>query len=119
MSLDQLRSFVTVAEERHVGRAARRLCLTQPPVSRHILRLEDELGTSLFERRRDGMALSDAGARLLPVALDILRLVDTVPDVARDQSAAPPTPTASSARCIRRMQPRRDGPEAPVAPPRG
>ncbi len=76
MSLDQLRSFVTVAEERHVGRAAKRLCLSQPPVSRQIARLEDELGATLFRRHARGMELSEAGLRLLPLAQQILEDVE-------------------------------------------
>ena len=76
VSFDQLRSFVAVAEERHVGRAAARLCLTQPPVTRQIQRLEDELGAKLFERRREGMLLSAAGARLLPHARDVLARIE-------------------------------------------
>ena len=58
VSLTQIKSFVTVAEEGHVGRAARRLHLTQPPLSRHILSLEDELGARLFERTARGMRRS-------------------------------------------------------------
>ncbi|AGC48598.1 LysR family transcriptional regulator [Myxococcus stipitatus DSM 14675] len=77
MSITHLQSFVAVAEERHVGRAARRLHLTQPPLSRHILALEDELGTRLFERTRQGMRLLPAGEVFLHHARRILAEVDT------------------------------------------
>jgi DNA-binding transcriptional LysR family regulator len=76
VSLTQLQSFVAVAEERHVGRAARRLHLTQPPLSRHILALEDELGTALFARTPRGMQLLPAGEALLAHARRILGEVD-------------------------------------------
>ncbi|MFY2563505.1 LysR family transcriptional regulator [Corallococcus terminator] len=83
MSITHLQSFVAVAEERHVGRAARRLHLTQPPLSRHILALEDELGTRLFERTRQGMHLLPAGEVFLLHARRILAEVDTAVNTVR------------------------------------
>ncbi len=76
VSLTHIQSFIAVAEEGHVGRAARRLHLTQPPLSRHILTLEDELGTPLFERTSRGMRLLPAGEAFLPHARRILAEVD-------------------------------------------
>lgn len=76
VSLTHIQSFVAVAEEGHVGRAARRLHLTQPPLSRHILALEDELGTPLFERTARGMRLLPAGEAFLAHARRILAEVD-------------------------------------------
>lgn len=76
MSLTYIQSFVAVAEEGHVGRAARKLHLTQPPLSRHILALEDELGTRLFERTPRGMTLLPAGEVFLSHARRILAEVD-------------------------------------------
>ncbi len=76
VSLTHIQSFVAVAEEGHVGRAAHRLHLTQPPLSRHILSLEEELGTPLFERTSRGMRLLPAGEAFLLHARRILAEVD-------------------------------------------
>jgi DNA-binding transcriptional LysR family regulator len=76
MSLVQLESFVVVAEEGHVGRAARRLHVSQPPLSRRIRGLEEELGVPLFARGARGMTLLPAGERLLARARRILADVE-------------------------------------------
>ena len=73
MSLAQLESFVAVAEEAHLTRAALRLRISQPPLTRRIKDLEWELGVELFARTRSGMQLSPAGEKLLPQARSILR----------------------------------------------
>jgi DNA-binding transcriptional LysR family regulator len=65
LSLRQLECFVAVAEELHVSRAARRLGLAQPPVSRLVTRLERNLGARLFERSRRGLRLTAAGEAIL------------------------------------------------------
>lgn len=61
MELYQLRSFVTVANEGHLTRAAKRLFISQPAVSAHIKTLEEELGITLFTRTSQGMQLTKAG----------------------------------------------------------
>src|SRR6185369_6929512 len=71
--LTHLRCFVAVAEERHFGRAAARLHLTQPALSRTIARLEKALGARLFERNSRAVRLSGAGELLLA---DAERLVE-------------------------------------------
>ncbi|MFJ3443343.1 LysR family transcriptional regulator [Streptomyces sp. NPDC086081] len=67
-----LRSFLAVAEELHFTRAAERLHLSQPALSKQIRVLERQLGVALFRRDRHGVALTDAGTALLPHARGVL-----------------------------------------------
>ena len=76
MELRQLRYFIAVAEERNVTRAARRLRISQPPLSAQIRQLEKELRTPLFDRLPTGMELTDAGKLLLEQARVILKQVE-------------------------------------------
>jgi DNA-binding transcriptional LysR family regulator len=78
MSLQQLHYFVAVAEEQHVTRAAERLRVSQPPLSRQIQALEDELGQPLFERRGRGIVLTEFGRFFAAQATAILDHVAAV-----------------------------------------
>jgi DNA-binding transcriptional LysR family regulator len=76
MDLRLLRYFVAVAEERHFGRAAARLHMTQPPLSRAIKRLETDLGAVLLRRSATGVALTASGVLLYDEARTLLEQAD-------------------------------------------
>ncbi len=90
MELRHLRYFVAVGEEQHYGRAAQRLRVAQPALSRQIQDLEDEVGFKLFERLPRGVKLSVAGKLFLEDARRILQQVNEAAEraarVARGQS---------------------------------
>lgn len=76
-SLPRLTCFIAVAEELHFGRAAERLRMTQPPLSRQIQQLEHELGVQLVDRSSRSVTLTPAGVAFLPDARRIVRLAES------------------------------------------
>jgi DNA-binding transcriptional LysR family regulator len=86
MELRHIQSFVAVAEELNFTRAAKRLRIAQPPVSRHIRDLERDLGVQLFERNSTRVFLTDAGRRFLDEARAVLQHVSRGIDAARQVS---------------------------------
>lgn len=76
MDLRQLKYFIAVAEERNFTRASARLHVSQPPITRQIQMLEEELGVMLFERTHWGVQLTQAGEVLLSNAYGIRALID-------------------------------------------
>jgi DNA-binding transcriptional LysR family regulator len=85
-----LRGFLVLAEELHIGNAAARLHLTQPPLSKQIRQLEELLQVRLFERNRRGVRLTAAGAALVTEAQRLIAqsnlAVESVRQVARGDS---------------------------------
>ena len=75
MDLRQLKYFVAVVEEKNIGRAAARLHIAQPPLSRQIRQLEHKLGVPLFLRTPKGVEVTNAGTLLHEEAHNILALV--------------------------------------------
>src|SRR5262245_25332947 len=78
-----LRYFAAVAETLNFGRAAARLHISQPPLSRQIQSLEREIGARLFNRGTRGVRLTAAGRALLPEARRLLREADALVEGAR------------------------------------
>lgn len=76
MELRHIRYFLAVAEEMNFSRAAEKLCIAQPPLSRQIMDLEDELGVKLFNRNKHALSLTDEGILFKQYAVQVLDLVE-------------------------------------------
>jgi len=82
-TFDQLAGFIAVAEELHFGRAAERLNMTQPPLSRQIQKLEKTIGAELLERDNRKVQLTNAGKTFLEEARRLMALAERAPVSAR------------------------------------
>lgn len=80
MDIRELRSFVLLGEQLHFGRAAKLMNLSQPALTKQIRRMEDELGTLLFERGKQGTKLSTFGETFLKEARSTVRSFDELMD---------------------------------------
>ena len=76
LSIDDLRSFILVAQERSVTRASAKMGVSQQSVSERIRRLEGRLGVQLFDRVAFGMQPTTAGFRLFPYASQAVALIE-------------------------------------------
>jgi LysR family hydrogen peroxide-inducible transcriptional activator len=78
MTLTELQYIVAVAQERHFGRAAERAFVTQPALSLAIKKLEEELGATIFERRRNRVELTAIGEQIVHQAQRVLEEADQI-----------------------------------------
>ena len=89
MNVKQLRYFISIAAEGTFTKAAAKLRVAQPALSRQISLLEEELGTPLLIRHRRGVGLTDAGTALLERARPVLLAMDRIQSEVGEYSAAP------------------------------
>src|SRR4051812_37671209 len=87
MEFRQLRHFLALTEESHFGRAADRLCISQPALSASMLRLEDDFGVRLFERDSKSVRITQAGELMLVRAREMLNNADRAKSFARSLSS--------------------------------
>src|SRR5690606_6971679 len=101
MELRHLRYFVAVAAQRNFTRAAGKLFIAQPPLTRAITQHEEEIGVQLFIRKPRGLELTSGGAYFLAHAQQILDKVESPSPIpgASPTTARPSSPSASCPRC--------------------
>lgn len=87
LEISHLRFFIAVAEELHFGRAAARLNITQPPLSRKIRLLEHSMKCTLLDRDSRTVKLTNAGRAFLPEARRVLRILEAATQSAQDVAA--------------------------------
>ncbi len=79
MTLTELKYLVAVAQERHFGKAAERCRISQPALSLAIQKLEDELGTTILERRKNQITLTGLGEKVVQQAQRVLEAAEQIP----------------------------------------
>lgn len=84
MTLTELRYIVTLAREKHFGRAAERCHVSQPTLSVAVKKLEEELGIPLFERSKSSIRVTETGQRIIQQAQRVLDQVGLIRDMAQD-----------------------------------
>lgn len=84
MTLTELRYIVTLAQEKHFGRAAERCHVSQPTLSVAVRKLEDELGVALFERSKGSIRVTEIGTRIVDQAQRVLDQAGLIKDLAQD-----------------------------------
>lgn len=84
ISLDLLKIFKTVAFYENISKAAKKLCVTQPSVTKSIKKLENQLNITLFVREKKGMILTDDGKRLYRYIIDSINTLDNIEYVAKN-----------------------------------
>ncbi|MFL1404685.1 hydrogen peroxide-inducible genes activator [Marinobacter sp. M1N3S26] len=84
MTLTELRYIVTLAREKHFGRAAERCHVSQPTLSVAVKKLEEELGIPLFERSKSSIRVTETGQRIIEQAQRVLDQVGVIRDMAQD-----------------------------------
>jgi LysR family transcriptional regulator, hydrogen peroxide-inducible genes activator len=92
MTLTELRYIVTLSQEQHFGRAAERCHVSQPTLSIAVKKLEEELGTVLFERGKQGIQITPLGEHIVAMAHKVLEQTAAIKDVAaadKDQLQGP------------------------------
>lgn len=76
MDIRQLRYFIAIVEEKTISAAAKRLHMSQPPLSQQLKAMEEALGTTLIERNGKSLAVTEAGKTLYQHALEIVQLME-------------------------------------------